>query len=35
VHPRTALRIADAGLEALFRQSRIVRLEPVGVLLPL
>jgi UDP-N-acetylglucosamine 2-epimerase (non-hydrolysing) len=32
VHPRTALRIADARLDALFRQSRIVRLEPVGYL---
>jgi UDP-N-acetylglucosamine 2-epimerase (non-hydrolysing) len=32
VHPRTARRIADAGLEALFHQSRIVRLEPVGYL---
>jgi UDP-N-acetylglucosamine 2-epimerase (non-hydrolysing) len=32
VHPRTARRIADAGLETLFQQSRIVRLEPVGYL---
>jgi UDP-N-acetylglucosamine 2-epimerase (non-hydrolysing) len=32
VHPRTARRIADAGLEPLFQQSRIVRVEPVGYL---
>ena len=28
VHPRTARCIADAGLEAVFHESRIVRLEP-------
>ena len=27
-HPRTARCIADAGLEAVFHESRIVRLEP-------
>jgi UDP-N-acetylglucosamine 2-epimerase (non-hydrolysing) len=32
VHPRTARRIADAGLESLFHESRIVCLEPVGYL---
>ena len=32
VHPRTAQRIADAGLEPVFQESRIVRLEPVGYL---
>ena len=32
MHPRTARRIADAGLEAVFAASRIVRLEPVGYL---
>jgi UDP-N-acetylglucosamine 2-epimerase (non-hydrolysing) len=35
VHPRTAQRIADAGLEAVFQQSKIVRLEPVGYLVAL
>jgi UDP-N-acetylglucosamine 2-epimerase (non-hydrolysing) len=32
MHPRTARRIADAGIEAAFEGSRIVRLEPVGYL---
>jgi UDP-N-acetylglucosamine 2-epimerase (non-hydrolysing) len=32
VHPRTAQRIADAGLEAVFEESQIIRLEPVGYL---
>ena len=32
VHPRTARRIADAGLDAELRRSRILRLEPVGYL---
>ena len=32
VHPRTAQRIAGAGLEAIFEAPRIVRLEPVGYL---
>ena len=32
VHPRTAQCIADAGLEPVFHESRIVRLEPVGYL---
>ena len=32
VHPRTAKRIADAGLEAIFEGARILRLEPVGYL---
>ena len=32
MHPRTAQRIANAGLDAVFAGSRIVRLEPVGYL---